>query len=98
MSEEESKSSEVKQEAAEQVSLKVVNGEGLEVFFKIKKRVRLGKLLDAYCVKQGINRNSVRFLYDGNPIDEDKTAEDLEMEDDDIIDAMIEQIGGCCLI
>lgn len=84
---------EVKQEVA-QVSLKVVNADGAEVYFKIKKTTALRKLMDAYCKKQGIARNSVRFLYDGSPIDESKTPDDLEMEDDDVIDAMVEQTGG----
>ena len=95
MSENEEKSApEVKKEPEGQIALKVVNGEGVEVFFKIKKQVPLGKLLDAYCKKQGLDRSSVRFLYDGNAIDPDKTAEDMDMEDEDIIDAMLEQIGG----
>mmetsp|Transcript_1734 Transcript_1734/g.2633 ORF Transcript_1734/g.2633 Transcript_1734/m.2633 type:complete len:97 (-) Transcript_1734:44-334(-) len=90
----ENTSSDIKQELGEQVSLKVINAEGLEVFFKIKRKARIGKLLDAYCIKQGLNRNSVRFLYDGNPIDEERTPEELEMEEDDQIDAFEEQIGG----
>jgi hypothetical protein len=81
--------------AAPQVSLKVVNADGAEVYFKIKRGTVLRKLMDAYCKKQGIARTSVRFLYDGAPIDENKTPDDLEMEDDDVIDAMVEQTGGC---
>uniref|UniRef100_A0A7S1R119 Ubiquitin-like domain-containing protein n=1 Tax=Neobodo designis TaxID=312471 RepID=A0A7S1R119_NEODS len=86
---------EVKAEApVAQVSLKVVNADGAEVFFKIKRATPLRKLMDAYCKKQGIARTSVRFLYDGAPIDEHKTPDELEMEDDDVIDAMVEQTGG----
>lgn len=80
---------------APQVSLKVINADGAEMFFKIKKATQLKKLIDAYCKKQGIGRASVRFLYDGEPIDESRTPEDLGMEDDDVIDAMVEQTGGC---
>jgi len=86
--------SDVKQEVGQQVALKVVNADGAEVYFKIKKQTALKKLMEAYCKKQGILRASVRFLYDGNPVEEDKTPEDLGMEDDDVIDAMIEQVGG----
>ncbi|KPA74727.1 putative Small ubiquitin protein [Leptomonas pyrrhocoris] len=81
--------------SAQQVSLKVVNADGAEMFFKIKRGTQLKKLIDAYCKKQGISRGSVRFLFDGAPIDESKTPEDLGMEDDDVIDAMVEQTGGC---
>ncbi|CAD2217051.1 hypothetical protein AGDE_00239 [Angomonas deanei] len=79
-----------------QVSLKVVNADGAEMFFKIKRVTQLKKLVDAYCKKQGISKDSVRFLFDGLPMDESKTPEDLGMEDDDVIDAMVQQTGGTC--
>jgi small ubiquitin-related modifier len=79
---------------APQVSLKVVNADGAEVYFKIKRATLMKKLMEAYCKKQGIARGSVRFLYDGNPVDENKTPDDLDMDDDDVIDAMVEQTGG----
>jgi|Transcript_73082 small ubiquitin-related modifier len=78
----------------QQISIKVVNAEGAEVYFKIKRSTPLRKLMDAYCKKQGINRTSVRFHFDGRRIEDEKTAEDYEMEDDDVIDAMVEQTGG----
>eukprot|EP01012_Entosiphon_sulcatum_P031594 TRINITY_DN400_c0_g1_i1.p2 TRINITY_DN400_c0_g1~~TRINITY_DN400_c0_g1_i1.p2 ORF type:complete len:101 (+),score=35.41 TRINITY_DN400_c0_g1_i1:22-303(+) len=79
---------------AQQISIKVVNAEGAEVYFKIKKTTPLRKLMDAYCKKQGVNRSSVRFHFDGRRIEDDKNADDYEMEDDDVIDAMVEQTGG----
>jgi len=79
---------------SQQISIKVVNADGAEVYFKIKRSTPLRKLMDAYCKKQGINRTSVRFHFDGRRIEDDKTAEDYEMEDDDVIDAMVEQTGG----
>ncbi|KAJ9435502.1 Ubiquitin-like protein pmt3/smt3 [Diplonema papillatum] len=81
---------------SEQVSLKVVNADGAEVYFKIRRNTPLKKLMDAYCKKQGVSRSAVRFLFDGSPLDDSKTPDDLDMEDDDVIDAMIEQIGGSC--
>ena len=84
---------EVKAEAP-QVSLKVVNADGGEMYFKIKRSTQLKKLMDAYCKKQGISRSSVRFLFDGAQLDENKTPDDVKMEDDDVIDAMVEQTGG----
>lgn len=79
---------------AVQISLKVVNADGAEMFFKIKATTPLKKLFDAYVKKQGVSRQSVRFLYDGSTVDESKTPEDMGMEDDDVIDAMVEQTGG----
>ena len=77
-----------------QVSLKVVNADGAELFFKIRRNTVLKKLMDAYCKKQGVNRSAVRFLFDGSPLDDAKTPDDLDMENEDVIDAMIEQVGG----
>ncbi len=84
---------EIKNEVA-QVNIKVVNAEGNEVFFKIKRSTTMKKLMDAYCKKNGMTRNQVRFLYDGKPLEEEKTPDDYEMDDDDVIDAMVEQVGG----
>lgn len=82
------------QSAAAQISLKVVNADGAEMFFKIKTTTQLKKLFDAYCKKQGVSRQSVRFLFDGTPVDETKSPEELGMEEEDVIDAMVEQTGG----
>ena len=34
-----------------------------EVQFKIKKKTKLAKVMDAYCQKQGVQRQSLRFLF-----------------------------------
>jgi len=50
--------------------------------------------MEAYCERQAINVNAIRFLYDGNRINDDDTPYSLGMEDNDTIDVMVEQIGG----
>ena len=72
-----------------------MNADGAEVYFKIRRNTPLKKLMDAYCKKQGVSRPSVRFLFDGAPLNEVKTPDDLDIENEDVIDAMIEQTGGC---
>ena len=52
------------------------------------------KLMDAYCKKQGILSTSVRFLFNGERLRETDTPMSLQMENNDIIDAMLQQIGG----
>lgn len=37
---------------------------------------------------------AVRFLYDGDRIKGEQTAQDLGLETGDTIDAMIQQVGG----
>ena len=76
------------------INLRVVNQEGSEVYFKIKKQTQLKKLMEAYCQRQGVDMNSVRFLYDGQRLTADQTPKQLDMEDDEIIDAVLQQTGG----
>ncbi len=38
--------------------------------------------------------DSVRFLFDGQRLNPQQTPADLEMEDEDEIDAMVQQTGG----
>ena len=54
----------------------------------------LEKLMKAFCQRNGVSMNSVRFLFDGNRIQPASTPEDLDMEDGDVIDVMVEQQGG----
>jgi len=68
--------------------------DGEEVFFKIKNTTQLKKLMDAYCQRQSLKANNVRFLFDGERLHENQTPKDLNMENGDEIDVVIEQVGG----
>ncbi|WFD22298.1 SUMO protein smt3 [Malassezia equina] len=80
--------------APEQLNIKVKDAEGNEVFFKVKRTTKLAKLKRAYAERMGKPENSVRFIFDGQRVGDDDTAESLDMNDQDEIDAMIEQLGG----
>ncbi|KAI0631419.1 small ubiquitin-like modifier [Trametes polyzona] len=82
------------QDPSAPINIKVVTQTGEEVFFKIKRNTKLSKLQGAYANKVGKDVNSIRFLYDGNRINDDDTPASLDMEDNDAIDAMVEQVGG----
>mmetsp|Transcript_28470 Transcript_28470/g.32930 ORF Transcript_28470/g.32930 Transcript_28470/m.32930 type:complete len:108 (+) Transcript_28470:41-364(+) len=84
-----------KKAADNYLNLKVKSQDGEEVFFKIKKSTQFKKLMDAYCNRQQINPQNVRFLFDGERIAETQTPNELNMEDGDEIDVVIEQTGGC---
>ncbi|KAI0044582.1 small ubiquitin-related modifier [Auriscalpium vulgare] len=77
------------------ISVKVVSSSGEEVFFKIKRNTKLSKLQGAYANKVGKDVSSIRFLYDGARINDEDTPASLDMEDNDTIDVMVEQVGGC---
>jgi len=81
-------------EESNTINLRVVSQDGNEVYFKIKKQTPLRKLIDAYCQRQAIDPNSIRFLYDGNRIQPEQSPKDLEMSDNDVIDAVLQQTGG----
>ncbi|KAH0580776.1 Ubiquitin-like protein SMT3 [Termitomyces sp. J132] len=91
-----SRQEDVKSEDANStINIKVVSSTGEEVFFKIKRSTKLSKLQGAYANKVGKDVSSIRFLYDGSRISEDDTPTSLDMEDNDTIDVMVEQVGGC---
>jgi hypothetical protein len=56
---------------SEHLNIKVTDNNN-EVFFKIKRTTALGKLMNAFCDRQGKNLSSVRFLFDGQRV----TAQD----------------------
>ncbi|KAI9463127.1 ubiquitin-related domain-containing protein [Boletus coccyginus] len=82
---------EVKTEENAPINVKVVTSTGDEVFFKIKRNTKLSKLQGAYASKVGKEVSSIRFLYDGNRINEDDTPASLDMDDNDTIDVMVER-------
>merc|ERR1712178_603978 len=78
----------------EHVNLKVCGQDGSVVQFKIKKNTQLRKLMNAYCDRQGLDVNQIRFRFDGTPINDTDSPASLDMEDDDTIDVFTQQTGG----
>lgn len=78
----------------EHLSLKVKSQDGNEVFFKVKRTTAFSKVMNAYCKKVGTDMESIRFLFDGQRLRPEQTPADLGMEDEDEIDAMVNQTGG----
>merc|ERR1712087_604655 len=81
-------------DATQHVNLKVCGQDGSVVQFKIKRNTQLKKLMGAYCDRQGLDVNQIRFRFDGTPITETDTPQTLDMEDDDTIDVFTQQTGG----
>ncbi|KDQ09582.1 hypothetical protein BOTBODRAFT_164723 [Botryobasidium botryosum FD-172 SS1] len=65
-----------------------------EVFFKIKRSTKLSKPQGAYATNVGKDVSSIRFLYNGERINEDDTPASLYVADNDTIDVQVEQVGG----
>ena len=66
----------------------------LSAQFKCKMDTALQKLMHAYCNRQGVSMNAVRFVFDGNVINEPDTPLDLDMEDGDVIDVDLAANGN----
>ena len=77
------------------LQLVVKDQAGTEVHFRVKTKTKFEKIISAYCQKKGMDSGSLKFLHDGVRIQKHQTPEDLGMEDNEVIDAMQEQTGGC---
>ena len=71
----------------EHINLKVVTQDGNEVYFKCKMTTPLQKLMNAFCQRQGVNAQSVRFFFNGQCLSRlrERTPMNLAMKDGDII-------------
>jgi len=55
----------------------------------------MAKVFDAFARRKGVQSSSLRFLMDGDRVKEDDTPLSLDLEDQDMLDCMLEQTGGC---
>jgi len=78
----------------ERINIKVTDGHGGEIWFKVKRSTPMKKIIETFCKKQGKDENSLRFFFDGNRVNAAHTAEELDMEDNDVIEAHHAQLGG----
>ncbi|NWV34532.1 SUMO3 protein, partial [Grantiella picta] len=78
------------------IELKVACQDGSVVLFRIKRHTPLSKLMKAYCCRKGLLMRHIRFLFDGQLIEEANTPAQLEMEDKDMIEVYQQQTGGRC--
>lgn len=55
----------------------------------------MSKVFTAFAKRKGVQASSLRFLMDGDRVKEDDTPLSLDLEDQDMLDCMLEQTGGC---
>lgn len=91
---EEQQSEDITEKVNDKISISVVNQSGQEVFFKVRTTTLFKKIFEAYCQKLSIPTQSIRFLFDGSRINPEDSPESLNMEDNDVVDALLEQTGG----
>lgn len=83
--------------APQQMNIKVRGTDGTELFFRLKPTTKLKKMMEVFLQKQGAQENTCRFVYDGARVRHDDTPKGLNMEDGDVIEAVVEQSGGASL-
>mmetsp|Transcript_9556 Transcript_9556/g.12983 ORF Transcript_9556/g.12983 Transcript_9556/m.12983 type:complete len:104 (+) Transcript_9556:149-460(+) len=76
------------------INLKVKDQDGHEVQFKVKPSTKFEKIFSAFCERRSIAKDGIRFLFDGVRLNGTQTPGEMNMEDNDIIDALVTQLGG----
>ena len=66
-----------------------------KITFLVKNTTKMSKVFVAYAQRKGVQQSSLRFLLDGERINPEDTPKSLELEDQDQIDCLLEQYGGC---
>lgn len=77
------------------ITFTMVNGAGNELTFKMNRTKQFNSAMKNWCERMDQKFESVRFVFDGNPIKPTDTPEGLGMDEGDRIDVMIQQTGGC---
>ena len=83
-----------KPKAENTLTLTVSDQHGAKTFFKIRSDTRLGKVFNAYSKRRGVEKETLRFTFEGARIEEDDTPAGLDIEEGDMIDVFQEQTGG----
>ncbi|KAJ8594187.1 ubiquitin-like protein [Rhizopogon salebrosus TDB-379] len=76
----------------------VINYEGTQITVKVKHNMPFKKIFDAAEKRFGKEPGTFKFTYDGKRLQAQDTPVDMEMEEGDIIDAHLEQLGGGAVI
>jgi hypothetical protein len=77
------------------INIKVKDSNGQEIAFKLKKTTALKKLMDAFAQQHGQAPDALRFYTpEGRRVLPADTPESIELEDGDILDVQIQQLGG----
>lgn len=70
------------------------SGSQEETLFRVKATTKMAKIFNSFAAKKGMEATAFKFLFDGNHLKAEDTPKMYEMEDDDMIDVLLTQIGG----
>ncbi|MFI5864240.1 ubiquitin-like protein [Streptomyces sp. NPDC051546] len=75
------------------INVKVVDQDGTEVHYKVRRTSTLAGLMHGHAQRLGTSATSVRFLFDGVRLRSSDTPESAELEEGSAIDALIEVVA-----
>ncbi|KAF7683643.1 Small ubiquitin-related modifier 1 [Astathelohania contejeani] len=85
----------VNKEKSNHIKLKVQDGDGREIEFRVKRSITLSKLLNAYCKNNNKDSSQLRLSYRGKFLSLNATPESIGLEDGELLEIMSSQVGGC---
>lgn len=78
----------------EGLSLTVKHSDGTDLVFRVRATTKFQKLMDAYAQRKGFKLATLKFLYDGKPLQKTQTPHQLKMKSGAQIDATSKVGGG----
>ncbi|KAI3465166.1 hypothetical protein Pfo_021829 [Paulownia fortunei] len=97
MAENESKRVEPAKQQAGNCVVKLIvkcNKDGEETFFEIKRNIKIRRLLNTFCQHASLDYRSTRFVINHCTFSHEKTPNQLGLQDNDQIDALIDGNGA----
>ncbi|XP_030081005.1 small ubiquitin-related modifier 2-A-like [Drosophila hydei] len=73
------------------ITLKMQSADGGVVLFRIRRLMPLGELKAAYCSQMGLAKDLASLFFDGEQINDNETANSLELQDEDLMDVLMKQ-------
>jgi len=71
-----------------QITIKIRNKSGDEIFLRVKRTTRMCKVMNSYADRRGLPVEDLRFLSAGENVSGDMTAETLDLQENDTIDVI----------
>jgi small ubiquitin-related modifier len=75
------------------LTIAVRDQSGKDTFFNIMESTKMARIFNCYALRTGYDVSALRFIVDGDRIEDHVTPRTLDLEDGDQIDVMLEMVG-----
>merc|ERR1711974_204478 len=83
-------------EVADVLAIKINSHDDSEnIEIRAKKSTKISKIISAYAKQKLIDASSVRMIYLGQRLNPQQTLGEIGITNEDSLDVILEQIGGC---